>query len=137
MAAVVQRSYRVNELTPDPAVVFDRKIGEQYLRYAHMLAARGLVYSSTGNLVMRVPHPNYPEGVCYVKCMGVSLEEMSMDDLVITYFISGVDGTTLPVFIYGMLRRGIKPEINAIATLMLLVSLTGATVGLLLRSRRA
>ena len=41
MAAVVQRSYRVNELTPDPAVVFDRKIGEQYLRYAHMLAARG------------------------------------------------------------------------------------------------
>src|ERR1044071_3077885 len=43
MAAVVQRSYRVNELTPDPAVVFDRKIGEQYLRYAHMLAARGLV----------------------------------------------------------------------------------------------
>jgi spermidine/putrescine transport system permease protein len=62
---------------------------------------------------------------------------ISMDDLVITYFISGVDGTTLPVFIYGMLRRGIKPEINAIATLMLLVSLTVATVGLLLRSRRA
>src|SRR6185503_9736908 len=54
MAAVVQRNYRVNELTPDPSVVFDRKIAEQYLRYAHMLAARGLVYSSTGNLVMRV-----------------------------------------------------------------------------------
>ena len=79
MAAVVQRSYHVNELTPDPSVVFDRKIGEQYVRYAHMLAARGLVYSSTGNLVMRVPHPNYPEGVCYVKCMGVSLEEMSIE----------------------------------------------------------
>jgi spermidine/putrescine transport system permease protein len=62
---------------------------------------------------------------------------ISMDDLVITYFISGVDGTTLPVFIYGMLRRGIKPEINAIATLMLLVSLTVATVGLIVRSRRA
>jgi spermidine/putrescine transport system permease protein len=62
---------------------------------------------------------------------------ISMDDLVITYFISGVEGTTLPVFIYGMLRRGIKPEINAIATLMLLVSLTVATAGLLLRARRA
>jgi spermidine/putrescine transport system permease protein len=61
---------------------------------------------------------------------------ISMDDLVITYFISGVDGTTLPVFIYGMLRRGIKPEINAIATIMLLVSLTIATAGLLLRARR-
>jgi spermidine/putrescine transport system permease protein len=62
---------------------------------------------------------------------------ISMDDLVITYFISGVDGATLPVFIYGMLRRGIKPEINAIATIMLLVSLTVATAGLLLRARRA
>jgi len=61
---------------------------------------------------------------------------ISMDDLVITYFISGVDGTTLPVFIYGMLRRGIKPEINAIATIMLLVSLTVAAAGLLLRARR-
>jgi len=37
---------------------------------------------------------------------------ISMDDLVITYFIAGVDSTTLPVFIYGMLRRGVKPEIN-------------------------
>jgi spermidine/putrescine transport system permease protein len=34
---------------------------------------------------------------------------ISMDDLVITYFIAGVDSTTLPVFIYGMLRRGVKP----------------------------
>jgi spermidine/putrescine transport system permease protein len=62
---------------------------------------------------------------------------ISMDDLVITYFISGVDGATLPVFIYGMMRRGIKPEINAIATIMLLVSVTVATAGLLLRARRA
>jgi ribulose-5-phosphate 4-epimerase/fuculose-1-phosphate aldolase len=84
MAAVVERDYRVNELTPDPDVTLDPKIAEQYLRYARMLAARGLVYSSTGNLVMRMPHAKYPQGVCYVKCMGVSLEEMSIEDLVIT-----------------------------------------------------
>ncbi len=66
-----ERRYRVNELTLDPAVVFDPKIAEQYLRYARMLSARGLVYSSTGNLVMRVAHPKYPLGVCYVKCQGV------------------------------------------------------------------
>ena len=35
-----ERRYRVNELTPDPAVVFDTKIAEQYLRYARMLSAR-------------------------------------------------------------------------------------------------
>ncbi|HEJ2566234.1 ABC transporter permease [Pseudomonas aeruginosa] len=61
---------------------------------------------------------------------------ISMDDLVITYFISGVDSTTLPVFIYGMIRRGIKPEINAIASLLLVVSLVIACVGLYLRNRR-
>ena len=60
---------------------------------------------------------------------------ISMDDLVITYFIAGVDSTTLPVFIYGMLRRGVKPEINAIASLMILFSLIIASAGLYFRSR--
>lgn len=61
---------------------------------------------------------------------------ISMDDLVITYFISGVDSMTLPVHIYGMLRRGIKPEINAIATVMLVFSFIIASVGLYMRSRK-
>jgi len=61
---------------------------------------------------------------------------ISMDDLVITYFIAGVDSTTLPVFIYGMLRRGVKPEINAIATLMLLFSIAIASLGLYFRRNR-
>lgn len=61
---------------------------------------------------------------------------ISMDDLVITYFIAGVDSTTLPVFIYGMLRRGVKPEIAAIATLMLSFSFLIASLGLYLRHRR-
>ena len=60
---------------------------------------------------------------------------ISLDDLVITYFISGVGSTTLPVFIYGMMRRGIKPEINAIATLMIVVSLLIAGAGLYFRSK--
>jgi len=37
-----------------------------------------------GNMVIRVPHADYPDGVCYVKAQGVSLEEMTIDDLVIT-----------------------------------------------------
>ena len=77
-------TYEVNQLTPDPAVVFDRKVGEQYVRYAHMLAARGYIQSSVGNMVIRAAHPAYPDGICYVKPNGVSLEEMTIDDLVIT-----------------------------------------------------
>lgn len=61
---------------------------------------------------------------------------ISMDDLVITYFISGVKSTTLPLFIFSMVRRGVKPEINTIATLIILFSLIVASIGLWLRSRR-
>ncbi|MEE3287431.1 MAG: ABC transporter permease [Pseudomonadota bacterium] len=61
---------------------------------------------------------------------------ISIDDIVITYFTAGVGSTTLPLFIYGMVRRGIKPEINAIATLMVVSSLIIASLGLYLRSRR-
>ncbi|MFD1942136.1 ABC transporter permease [Paradevosia shaoguanensis] len=61
---------------------------------------------------------------------------ISMDDLVITYFISGVDVTTLPIFIFSMLRRGIKPEINAIAVMMLAFSFVVASLGLYFRSRQ-
>src|SRR5438093_2852150 len=118
MTKVAERSYRVNELTPDPSVVFDQKIGEQYLRYARMLAARGLVYSSTGNLVMRVLHPAYPEGVCYVKCMGVSLEEMSLDDLIITdvpegRILYGDRGTTVGHQMNREILR-LRPDVNAV-----------------------
>jgi len=62
---------------------------------------------------------------------------ISMDDLVITYFISGVDSTTLPVFILSMIRRGIKPEINAIATLMLFSSILIASAGIYFKSRNS
>lgn len=61
---------------------------------------------------------------------------ISMDDLVITYFIAGTDSTTLPVFIFGMIRRGVKPEINAIATMIILASILIAALGLWLRSRK-
>ncbi len=109
---------QVNLIAPDPAVAFDRKIGEQYLRYARMLAQRGYVASSTGNLVLRVPHPAYPEGVCYVKCMGTSLEEMSLDDLIITdvpqgRILYGDRGTTVGHQMNREMLR-LRPDVNAI-----------------------
>ena len=117
-SAVTVASYRVNEIAPDPTVDFDEKIGEQYLRYARMLAARGLVYSSTGNLVMRVPHPGHPGGVCYVKCMGVSLEEMSIDDLIITDIPTGriLYGDRATTVGHQMNREilRLRPDVNAV-----------------------
>ncbi|MGH8665499.1 MAG: class II aldolase/adducin family protein [Burkholderiales bacterium] len=76
--------YLVNEYAPDPAVALDRGIAEQYVRYAHRLAARGYVQSTLGGMVIRVPHPDYADGLAYAKPAGVSLEEMTLDDIVIT-----------------------------------------------------
>lgn len=59
----------------------------------------------------------------------------SMDYLVITCLISGIGDTTLPVFIFGMIRRGVKPEIIATATLIILASVIIAARSLWLRSR--
>src|SRR6266508_3350804 len=77
-------SFQVNELTPDPDVEFDPKVVKSYVTYAHRLAARGLVNSSVGGMVIRVPHPGHEHGVCYAKPQGLSLEEVEEDDLVIT-----------------------------------------------------
>lgn len=43
--------------------------------------------------------------------------------VVITYFVSGVGTSTLPVYIYSMIRHGISPEINAIGTIFVVGSL--------------
>lgn len=46
----------------------------------------------------------------------------SLGDFVITYFVAGPGATTLPVYIFGMIRTGVTPEVNALSALFLLVS---------------
>lgn len=48
---------------------------------------------------------------------------ISLDDFVITFFVSGPGATTLPVYIFGMIRVGISPEVNAVSALMLAISI--------------
>ena len=48
---------------------------------------------------------------------------MSIDDFVISFFTAGPGVSTLSITIYSMARKGIKPEINALSTLMFLVVL--------------
>jgi spermidine/putrescine transport system permease protein len=47
---------------------------------------------------------------------------ISLDDFIITNMLAGPGATTLPVLIYGMVRTGFSPEINAVSTLLLGVS---------------
>jgi spermidine/putrescine transport system permease protein len=47
---------------------------------------------------------------------------MSFDDYVITSFVAGSGSSTLPLVVYGMVRRNIEPSINAVSTLVLLAT---------------
>jgi putrescine transport system permease protein len=66
---------------------------------------------------------------------------LSLDDLVIASFTTGPGATTLPIRIYSDVRLGVKPEINAICTIMLAVMavavVAGSLLGKLHHARRA
>src|SRR5512146_1025822 len=47
---------------------------------------------------------------------------MSFDDFVITSFVSGTGSSTLPIVVYGMVRKNIEPSINAISTIILVAT---------------
>lgn len=62
---------------------------------------------------------------------------LSLDDFVITFFNAGVGTTTLPLFVYGMLKQRVPPEINAISALMILASIVLVGGSLILQRRGA
>ncbi len=61
---------------------------------------------------------------------------LSLDEFVITFFTSGPGATTLPVQVWSMVKRGVTPEINALSTLMLAVSIALVTLSVVLQGRR-
>jgi spermidine/putrescine transport system permease protein len=61
----------------------------------------------------------------------------SFDDYVITSFVSGPGSSTLPLYIFGQVKRGVTPETNAVATVMLVVTLAMLAIGQLVLARNA
>ncbi len=60
---------------------------------------------------------------------------LSMDDLVVTFFNAGVGTTTLPLFVYGLIKTAVTPEVNALSTLMLVFSTVIVGVSLYLQNK--
>lgn len=60
---------------------------------------------------------------------------ISMDDFITSNMLSSGGTTTLPVYIFSLIRAGTSPELNAIASLLILASLILATVALLVGTR--
>ena len=60
---------------------------------------------------------------------------ISMDDFITSSIVSGGGATTLPVYIFSLVKQGVSPELNAISTLIMLVSLLLVTPAWIISKR--
>jgi len=81
-------------------------------------AARDL-YATPFYLFRRVTLPLLAPGIAAGAMLAFTL---SLDDFVISFFTAGPESTTLPLYIYASLRRGITPELHALSTLIVLAT---------------
>lgn len=73
----------------------------------------------------RVTLPSIAPGIFSGAMLAFTL---SMDDVVISYFTAGPDAVTLPQYIYSMIKSGISPDVNALFSVMLLITMIGLTI---------
>ncbi len=91
------------------------------------------LYAGRFQTFRRVTLPLIAPGVAGGALLALTL---SLDDVVITSFVAGPGSTTLPVYVFGLVRRGVTPLINAVSVLMLVASMVLVLVSLLLSRRQ-
>ena len=86
------------------------------------------LYANRWQAFRKVTLPLIAPGVAGGALLALTL---SLDDVVVTQFVSGAGATTLPVYVFGLVRRGVTPLINAVSTVMLVASmvLVGISLG--------
>jgi spermidine/putrescine transport system permease protein len=62
---------------------------------------------------------------------------LSLDDFVITFFTNGPGSTTLPIYVYGLLRRIITPQVNALSTIWVSVVFVAVLLLQILQNRES
>lgn len=77
-------------------------------------AARDL-YASTAGAWFRVILPQLSTAIVSGALLAFTL---SLDDFILSFFTSGPESQTLPLYIYGSLKRGISPQIHALSTIV-------------------
>jgi spermidine/putrescine transport system permease protein len=91
------------------------------------------LYASQWRIFRHVTLPIVAPGIAGGALLALTL---SLDDVVITSFVAGPGSTTLPVYVFGLVRRGVTPLINAVSVLMLAGSMLLVIVSLVLQNRR-
>lgn len=97
-----------------------------------LMEAASDLYASHWQRFVRVELPLLAPGVF----AGALLAFISsFGDFVITYFVAGPGATTLPVYVYGMIRVGVTPEVNALSAILLFVTIAVISIAFLLGRR--
>ena len=86
------------------------------------------LYATRWRTFRYVTLPQIAPGVAGGALLAVTL---SLDDVVVTQFSSGPGATTLPVYVFGLIRRGVTPLINATSVIMLTASIVLVLLSLL------
>jgi spermidine/putrescine transport system permease protein len=91
------------------------------------------LYATRWKTFRYVTFPQLAPGIAGGALLALTL---SLDDVVITQFSSGPGATTLPVYVFGLIRRGVTPLINATSVIMLSASIVLVLLSLLSQQAR-
>jgi spermidine/putrescine transport system permease protein len=94
--------------------------------------AAGDLYATPWQAFRYITLPMILPGIIAGALMAFTL---SIDDFVISFFVAGPDSTTLPLYIYAMVKRGISPQINALSTCMMTVTVSLVVISQLLQMK--
>jgi spermidine/putrescine transport system permease protein len=83
------------------------------------------LYAGYWRVLTRVLLPMLKPGIIAGAMLAFTL---SLDDFVISFFTCGPKSTTLPLFIYASVKRGITPEIHALSTIVMLVTIASVAL---------
>ena len=81
--------------------------------------------ASSFQTFFRVTLPSIAPGIWSGAMLAFTL---SMDDVVISYFTAGPEANTLPLYIYSMIKSGIRPDVNALFSILLLITFICLTI---------
>lgn len=94
-----------------------------------LFQAAGDLYATPAQTFRRVTLPLLMPGILSGLVLAFII---SLDDFVTTFFVGGAGSTTLPIYIFGLIRVGVSPEVNAISSIMLVISVLLVSLSLLL-----
>ncbi len=90
------------------------------------------LYANRWTTFRRVTLPLIMPGVMGGALLALTL---SLDDVIITEFVQGPGASLLPVYVFGLIKKQVTPEINAVSTLMLAVSMVLVFISLGFQAR--